>query len=357
MLKTLRITSLIALIAAVGGVVVIGVFGLRGDSDILAFLETPGVVDKAKEKLQPEADKKDVESPLATQSRLLALRLDPPPPPAPKDPVEPKDPPKETATRQPPKPRDPVPPRPKTQVNAKFKLLATVMCDANPTRSMALLEQSGGKQEWFWQGERVGHLDIDEVRNGSVIFSQAGRSKQELFVPAKPPVKSLLKGEGTAGVSIPNRPDSINVTMGAGAGTGPIKPQTTSAAGTAATARPPAATTESGRVRIQRSQSEAERRAVADRLRQRTAPKPPTREEQKASIESNIAGIQEIMSRDTGGDPEQRKKENESWMKLLKALEGEKGTLDKAVKAEEAADKKGQPDKDAGAKTEPEKKK
>lgn len=355
MLKTLRITSLIALIAAVGGVITIGIFGLRGNSDILAFLDEPGVVDEAKAKLQPKGDEKEVESPLATQARLFALRIDPPPPPAPKNPPKKEAaPPKETAKRQPPKPKETTPPRPKATVNAKFTLLATVMCDANPTRSMALLQQSGGKQEWFWQGERVGHLDIDEVRNGSVVFSQAGRNQQELFVPAKPVVKSLLKGEG-AGPAASTGPDSIQVTMGT-AETGSTPPP--DAVPTVTTSRSAASTAESGRVRLQRTQSDAERRAVADRLRQRTAPKRPSPKEQKASIESNIAGIQEIMSRDTGGDPEQKKKENESWMKLLKALEGEKTTLDKAARAAEAEEDEKEPsEKDADAEKESEEKK
>lgn len=319
MLKTLRITSFIALAAAVCGVIAIVAFGLRGDSEILSFLAKPGVVDDAKGKIQADSGDKEDESALVKQSRLFALRIDPPPPPKPKEPLKPKDPPKSktVVTREPPK-KVVEPPRPKTRINAKFSLLATVQC-ADPTRSMALLKQAGGKEEWFWQGERVGHLDIDEVRDGSVVFSQDGRNPQELFVPAKPTVKSLLKGDSQP-VASQTGPGSINVTLGGEPGD-----ETTPEAAlvTDPSSRPAATATDSGRVRLERSRSATEaRRKVSERIRTRVAPKRKTPEEQKASIEGNISGIREIMSRDG-------ESENEVWVDLLKALEGEKQNIEK----------------------------
>lgn len=333
MLKTLRITSLIALIAAVCGVGAIGVVGLRGDSEIQAFLDTPGVVDTAKGDKPDNIDPKEVESPLVVQSRLFALRIDPPPPPPPpKPPVEQRPEPTEVVKREPPKPQPPVIPRPPAQVNAKFTLLATVLCEANPVRSMALLQQTGGKQEWFRQGESVGHLDVQEVRNGSVVFSQAGRNPQELFVPEKPKGKSLLKNELAASTASRTGAGSINVTLGPE----PTQPEVGMPEGAAAaisSASGQPTTTESGRVRIERSKEAIEaQQAAADRVRTRVAPKIPTPQEQKASIENNISSIQEIMSRDTTSDPEQKAKENEAWIKLLKALEGEKKNLDVNIK-------------------------
>ena len=350
MLKTLRITSLIALIAAVCGVGAIGVVGLRGDSEIQAFLDKPGVVDNAKGEKADKVDPKEVESPLVVQSRLFALRIDPPPPPPPpKPPVEQRPEPTEVVKREPPKPKPPVIPRPPAQVNAKFTLLATVLCEASPTRSMALLQQTGGKQEWFRQGESVGHLDVQEVRNGSVVFSQAGRNPQELFVPEKPKGKSLLKNELTASTASRTGAGSINVTLGPEPAVG--MPEGTAAVTsgideqlTATGSELAPTTTESGRVRIERSKEAIEaQQAAADRVRTRVAPKIPTPKEQKKEIETNISSIQEIMSRDTTSDPEQKAKENEAWIKLLKALEGEKKNLDvnmkdKAVETKPVAD-------------------
>ena len=352
MLKTLRITSLIALVAAVCGVVAIGAIGLRGDSDILAFLDKPGVVDAAKGDESDDTDPKDVESPLVTQSKLFALRIDPPPPPKPKvektpEPVKPK----EVVKRERPKSKVVTPPGPTVQVNAKFTLLGTVLCESDPTRSMALLQQSTGKQEWFRQGERIGHLDVQEVRDGSVLFSQNGRNSQQLFVPEKPKVKSLLKDASTATTTSRTGPGSINVTLGPEP-TEPVVGGVTAATAGPSTASPSGrpTTTDSGRVRIERSKAETEaRQAAADRVRTRVAPKVRTPKEQKASIEGNISSIQEIMSRDSGvGDDKQKQQENEAWLKLLKALEGEKESLDTRMKEE--TETKPEPEPDAAPK-------
>lgn len=357
MLKTLRITSLVALIVAVCGVAAMGVLGLRGDSEIASFLDKPGVVDAAAAEKPPETDPQQVESPLVVQSKLFALRINPPPPPPPKVVEPPKtEPKKEVVKRElPPPPPVVEPPRPKGAVNAKFTLLATVMCTADRSRSMALLQQSGGTQEWFREGERVGHLDVDEVRDGSVVFSQGGRNPQTLFVPVKPEGKSLLKHPATTAAR-PTGAGSINVTLGpeptsmpaeAAAAAGPVE-----ATVTAVSEGPDdssTSTTDSGRVRIQRSREAAEaREAAADRVRTRVAPVVRTPAEQKASIESNISSIQEIMSRDAGADPKQKEAENEAWMKLLKALEGEKKNLDATATkaADEDSGREGEAPKD-----------
>lgn len=338
MLKTLRITSIIALAATVCCVIAIVVLGLRGDSEILAYLSNPGVVDKAKDEIQADESKKDVESPLVAQLKAFALRIDPPPPPKPKVEVKPEVKPKPEIARAKPEPKKIEPPRPKTSVNAKFTLLATVQCEADPTRSMALLQQSGAKQEWFRQGESVGHLDVDEVRNGSVVFSQGGRNQQELYVPAKPVVKSILKDENSQPIS-QTGPGSINVTFGTES-----DPDAAAVVTVSDHAAEPA-TTESGRVRLQRSRSEiSARREATEPIRTRVAPRVRTPKEQKVEIESNISGIQEIMSREAIGDPEQQQKENEAWMKLLKVLGEEKENLEKAAEKAPQADAQAQPE-------------
>ena len=204
MLKTLRITSLIALIAAVCGVGAIGVVGLRGDSEIQAFLDKPGVVDNAKGEKADKVDPKEVESPLVVQSRLFALRIDPPPPPKPQrsetKPVEQRPEPTEnwqTGSTQAQAARGI--PRPAEDAGQRQVYPAGngTVRSPEPTRSMALLQQTGGNQEWFRQGERVGHLDIRRsAKTGAWSFSQGGRNAQELFVPeSSRKGKSILKNE------------------------------------------------------------------------------------------------------------------------------------------------------------------
>ena len=325
MLKTLRITSLIALVLAVCGVLLIVVFGLRGDADIKGYLQSPGVIKQFEEKSK-EADKDAPESPLVTQAHEFALRINPPPPP-PQQPA---------SVRREAKPVEQQPVQPQLQpqsarsFSTNFDLLATVLCEADPSRSMVLLKQASGKEEWFWQSETIGHFKIDEVRNGSVIFSQDGRNPQEKFVPAKPQAQSLLKADVTTSAR-PDRPGSINILSDAAS----TRPQTDDRS-TAVT-----------RPNLSRAATTAGTTASRRIQRVRTVPRSPAPIEQKASIESNIDSIREIMNREEGSSNEaQRKKENEAWTKLLGALQSEKQNLQSRL---ETLDEH---DKNAGSKNE-----
>ena len=329
MLKTLRITSLIALVLAVCGVLFTVFWGLRENPDVVAYLDNPGIVKQFEDKVT-DGGKKELKTPLVDEAHKFALRINPPPPPAPPTPVK-KDPPvvKKGPERKAPTPTPP--PTPKVKTDAKFTLLATVLCQADPSRSMVLLSQTVGrekKQEWFWQGERVGNLDIDEVRNGSAIFSQGGRNPQEYFVPVKPQEKSLLKADAVGSKPSVTGSSSINVRLDA-----PGEDSATAAANipSAESGRPANVSVASRSAQITRKEdtSEARRAEVSSRIRRiRTVPKQPTPAEQKASLENSISTIQEIMSRaESGADEEQRKKENETWARFLKTLQEEKENI------------------------------
>lgn len=319
------------MVLAVCGVLFIIYLGLKKDPEITAYLDDPGVVGTLKDQVD-KGDKTEIESPLVAQAHLFALRINPPAPPKPPQPVEtkPKDP---VATA--PIPREipkPQPVQPPVQITTKFTLLATVMCEANPKRSMVLLRQAGNKDEWFWQGETVGQLEVEEVRDGSAVFSQSGRNKQELFVPVKDEVKSLLKNDSTVS-RIPAGPGSITTQLG-------------SAAESPVTGSPEeAASVTAGRTaRIDRSRepsaaSAEARQEVSDRIRRvRTIPKPPTPAEQKADLDESISTIQEIMNRDdTGLSEEQRQQDNETWKQFLEILQNEKQNIPEPEKAEEPA--------------------
>ena len=323
MLKTLRITSLIAFVLAVCGVILILLWGLKGRPDIKDFLQTPGITEILKKPGEVEKDDKEPVSPLVTQAHDFALRIDPPkPPPPPKTDSTPV-----TTTK--PLERKPTPPipSPKVSPSAKFTLMATVQCQSNPSRSMVLLRQAGNKDEWFWQGEKIGRLTIDEIRDGSAVFSQEGRDSQEYFVPLKPQTKSLLKADSGQS-SVPVRRGTINVDLQPAAGA-------TDAWADLETVITPA--TPVRRSTRSRTSSEQARQDVSSRIRRiRAVPKPPTPEKQKASLDESISSIQEIMNReDAGLDAEQRQKEKEAWTNLMKALQSEKGNI--PVSEEETA--------------------
>ena len=314
MLKTLRVTSLVAVILAAVGVIAIVVLGLKGDSQIKDFLAKQGVVDQLRGESGQKGAQEDKSSPLVALARAVALRFDPPPPPKP---VVKGKPPAETARA---KPRPPVIPQPKVKTSAKFDLLATVVYETAPERSLALLKTAANKQEWFRQGEKAGYLQLDEIRDGSVVFTQGGAKPQEIFVPAKPQMKSLLKDD---------RPVS---TTGSSSITGRLPDADAASAPKAVTSE----TTDSGKVRIARPRPDSAARSQ----RVHSTPPPLPAKEQKESLNKTMSGIEEIMNRrDDSVSGKDRKKENEMWMRLLTELNTEKERLDTEAGAKEPSEK------------------
>jgi hypothetical protein len=327
MLKTLKITSIIAVIAAICGTAALVFMGLKENPKVKAFRDTPGVVDRFKGQVKGQTDEEAKMSPLVAQAKAFALRIDPPPPPKPPAP-KPPAPPTEVARTTPPKP---VIPTPKVQTTVKSDLLATVVYKSAPEKSLALLATTGGKQEWFRQGEKVGHLEIKEIRDGSVVFTQAGQNPQEKFVPQKTQVKSLLKSElksekavsaapgyGSASMDIP-RP-SLGSAEDASSDLG-YKEASPSGADSVRVVRP-----------IDRTAPQS-RTNVSERIqRVRSMPAQPSPQEQKETIQQTISGIEEIMNRqDESLSEEDRKKESEMWMELLKQLQTENEKLEETV--------------------------
>jgi hypothetical protein len=223
--------------------------------------------------------------------------------------------------------------------------LATVRYEANPARSLTLLK-SGTKTEWFRQGEKAGHLMIDEVRDGSVVFSENGR-QQVLSVPVKNE-KSLLKNAPTAVAAVPVQPA--------------VNPAIASRGNLRQPSQPPAAIQRDLPVQtaavVQPPQTAAQPVAVepeaAETERLRAEPPPPTPEEQMQSLDSTITGIQEIMNTEDGTlSEEERRAQQELWKELLSTLKDEKASLEAASKnppaKTESADKAQPAEKEAAA--------
>lgn len=318
MIRTLRITSFLLAAVALCGVVVLVVLGLKGDPEILAFLGKEGVVSKMKNQAQAAPQKEDAASPLVTQAQKFALRIDPPPPPVPVTPPAPSQ----------PRPQQPVTPPPVTPVappvvtppqsTGRYTLLATARYAEFPDRSLALFKPVVGPAKWHRQGESLGHLNIHEIRDGSVVLYQAGRMNSELFVP-KPVArgKSLLKSD---------TPAAAGPSPAVAATQGPVSPPTDAAAEAADAGRA---------VRVTRTSPPRTVDAAARVQRVVTPPREPTREEQRDSIQQSIVSIGEIMNRSEGyvSEDEQRK-EQEAWMELLKVLQQEKAALEPGGAAE-----------------------
>jgi hypothetical protein len=180
MIKTLRITSIIAVVLAVVFFVIPAVFGARGDKQIEQFLHSASVVEKFKEaKGGKSKDSQHEISPLVKQAEAFALYLNPP--------VKPKI--------EPSVPRSK--PRPKGVVSPKFKLIGTSRYALHPELSLALIDEPGKGLRWVKQSNRVGRLIIEQIKDGLVVVRDGKRTFE--LVAERPEKRSLLKKNSSSG--------------------------------------------------------------------------------------------------------------------------------------------------------------
>jgi len=187
MIKTLRITSIIAAILAVGLFVFPVVFGFRSDEEIERFLKSPGAIEKFRQaKGSGTRGNGDQISPLVKQAEGFALYLNPP--------TKPKEP-----ERQGQPPVEKVPEIPRGPVTAKFTLVATSVNEARPEESLALINEPGKGLNWVRQSNVVGHLTFERIEDGRVIL-KGGKGTSVLSVEARPPRRSLLADSSSASI-------------------------------------------------------------------------------------------------------------------------------------------------------------
>jgi hypothetical protein len=191
MIKTLRITGIIAAIGAAILLIIPAVYGVRSDPKIEEFLKTPGAVEKFTAAKGQHPTKKDTESPLVKQAVDYGKHLNPPPPQPPK--VEPG------AAAQAAIPTPPVP------VAAKFDLIATSYFASQPDRSFVLIDEAGKGLHWVKQGATVGRVTIDKIKDGAIIVRD-GQRTSEMTVKVQENWRGLLKNPPP-----PTRPGTISV--------------------------------------------------------------------------------------------------------------------------------------------------
>lgn len=178
MIKTLRITSIIAAIAATGLLVLPAVYGVRSNPKIEELLKSPGVVEKFTSAKGQSASKDQIQnSPLVKQAADLGRYFNPPPPPKPEPSTQPSG------------PSQPVPPVP---VTAKFDLIATSYFASHPEQSFVLIDEPGKGQHWVKQGSTVGRLTIETVKDGSIVLRD-GQRTSEMAVKIQESWRKLLK--------------------------------------------------------------------------------------------------------------------------------------------------------------------
>lgn len=190
MIKTLRITSIVAAVLAVIFLVFFVfpvVFGGSSDEHLEESLDSPGVIERFNKTVGNKAKTGQNEiSPLVQQAGAFALYLNPPPAKTPRAATG-----RTTDTTRGP------------AVTPKFKLLGTSYYKGQPELSLALIDEPGKGLHWVRQSSKVGHLLIEQVKDGIVVFKD-GKRTFELEAEQKPEI-SLLEGapgaSGRAGAS------------------------------------------------------------------------------------------------------------------------------------------------------------
>jgi hypothetical protein len=172
----LRITTIIAVIAAVVLLILPVVYGVRKDPKIEDILKAKNAVDKfmATRGQNPARDDEKT-SPLVKEAMKYSNTINPPPPPpseAPSAPVA-----QET--------------RP-IVVTPKFDLIGTSYYPQRPESSYALINEPGKGYNWVKQGSNVEHLVISDIKDGSITVKD-GQKTSEMKVPVQESWRNLLK--------------------------------------------------------------------------------------------------------------------------------------------------------------------
>ncbi len=175
MINTLRITSVVAAILAGVFFVFPVIYGVRSDERVDEFLEKPSVKDKFENAADNKAKSgKSRVSPLVEQAEAFALYLNP----------------VKQAVRKTSKGAKTTNIASKVAVTPKFKVFATTYFAENPELSQALIDEPGRGQYWVRQSSMVGHLLIEQVKDG-VIVVKSSEKTFEIPVEEKPQTSIL----------------------------------------------------------------------------------------------------------------------------------------------------------------------
>ncbi|MHC4740290.1 MAG: hypothetical protein ACYS8Z_00100 [Planctomycetota bacterium] len=250
MIKTLQISSILAVIVA--GVLFVSsvVFGVHQDNEIEEFLKSPGAKEQFLKGVGgPKRTSREKTSPLVGKAQQFANILNPPAPVRPKIDI-PKVENKGPAT--------PPPPPPTT---AKYKLYGTAVCESDPEKSIALIDEPGKGLVWVRQGTVIMGTTIEQILDGKISVNDS-RGKVEMSVEEGPAPASAAGAPPRAAGAPSVRPAITSSNRITGSTSRPgIPPRTPSGSG-----RRPPVTPESIRSRMTSAEN-ARLSALGDRLK------------------------------------------------------------------------------------------
>jgi RNase H-fold protein (predicted Holliday junction resolvase) len=201
MIKTLRITGIIAAILAGILFVFPVVFGVRSDEQVQQLLSSPTVIDKlSKAKTDKTATNEDAarSGPLVKQAQAFALYLNPP---------ESK---KSSASQRggTPTPRGPV--------EAKFTLMGTSFFAAHPELSLAFIDEPGKGFRWVRQSSQIGHLVIEQIKDGLIVVRD-GQRTYDIAVQKSPNLDQFVL-TSTSSIESLDLPGKSTISKGSSSG-------------------------------------------------------------------------------------------------------------------------------------------
>lgn len=297
MIKTLQISSILAVVMA--GVLFVSsiVFGSHQDKQIEDFIKSPGAKEQFQKVGEVKRPSSNQRSLLVEKAELFAGVINPPPP---------KVAPEPTSTAEPQPPEVPVDP----PITAKFQLYGTVVCEANPESSLALIYEMGKGTHLVRQGTEIMYTTIEQIMDGKIIVRNSGGTV-EMAVEEGPAPASVVAGQPSTAAASPTKPansisSSRNRITGGSTRTS-IPPRTSGNSG-----RRGPATPESVRSRIT-SKENAKLAELGDRLKAaREAEADKTSDETIAEEDAKAAAILKKLSGSTEKDADGSKDPNSS---------------------------------------------
>jgi len=197
MIRTLRITSILAVALAIVLVVFSVVFGVRTDTDVVKLLDEPNIIEKFNKSAGNKTTRGASEvSPLVKQAGSFALYLNPPKPRSPRP----------TTSRGGTIKRPPA-------ATPKFTLVVTSYNKDRPDQSIAMIDEPGKGHSWVRNGDKVGHLFIEQIKDGVVVVKDANGTFE--LIAEQAPYVSLLEGVPSVGSKAAASPGSAMSKTGA----------------------------------------------------------------------------------------------------------------------------------------------
>jgi hypothetical protein len=193
MIKTLRITSVVAVVLAIALIVSFVVFGVHSDEQVKAFLSSPGILNRHNSAANNKTPDNQT-SLLVQQAQVFSSILKPP----------------QKAQASPQTGRNTPTVIPEPDVTPKFKIIATCYYEQYPELSIALINEPGRGQHWVRESSMVGHLLIAQIQDGLVVVKNDNNTfelkAEQKSQPSPAPAAANVPGRsgGSAGVRPPS---------------------------------------------------------------------------------------------------------------------------------------------------------